>query len=730
MSDDDPTRENSETDSTVPGGPGGASRIPPETIGAYRLMRRIGEGGMGAVWEARQETPIRRRVAVKWIKVGMDTERVIARFELERQTLAMLNHPSIAKVFDAGATSSGRPYFVMEYVEGRTLNRYCDERRLGVPERLELFIRVCEGVQHAHQKGVLHRDLKPGNVLVEEVDGRAVPKIIDFGIARATEADAGGGLTQIGEFVGTPAYMSPEQASAQSDVDTRTDVYSLGVMLYELMVGSLPIDPAAIRGRGLEGWLRSLREESPERPSQRFTTVAAKQSEIAEHRHTDPGRLRKELRGDLDWIVMRAIEKERERRYPSASELAADIGRHLRHEPVLAGPPSVSYRAKKFVRRHRLGVAAASVVAISLIAGVIATTTAMVRAIRAERAARIEAQTATRVSDFLVGIFDLADPGSARGNTVTAREILDRGVTRIREDLGAEPETRARLLETMGRVYRSLGLYDEARPLLEEALTVRESLPEGSAAETAHVLMVLSGLLQRTSSLEEALSAARRAQAICAAPDSGCSREVSVQIATNVGAILLSVKRYEEAKSALRDALALAETTLGPDHVEVGKILSVVGVLANREKRYEDAVVSYRRALPIVRRERGEIHPETAAVLNNLGNALKRSGDTHGAREAIEQALAIQRSLYDGDHADLASTLNSLAEACATGGDVECAVASARESLSMRRRIFGDDHKETIRSARTLHDAFRAAAREAEARELESRFPSGESDHR
>jgi non-specific serine/threonine protein kinase/serine/threonine-protein kinase len=657
----------------------------------------------------------------------MDTERVIARFELERQTLALLNHPSIAKVLDAGATDSGRPFFVMEFVEGETLNRYCDRKCLGIQDRLELFIRVCDGVQHAHQKGIIHRDLKPSNILVEEVDGQPLPKIIDFGIARATEQDEmAGGLTRFGEFVGTPSYMSPEQATAHADLDTRTDVYSLGVILYEIMVGSLPIDPESLRGHGLEGLLRALREHSPDRPSQRFTTVGMKQSRIAELRHTDPTHLRRQLRGDLDWIVMRALEKERERRYPSVSELGADIRRHLRHEPVLAGPPSVSYRARKFVRRHRVGVAAAGLVALSLVAGVIATTTAMVRALRAEREARIEAETATRVSDYLVGIFDLADPGTARGNTITAREILDLGVERIREELQGEPEVRAKLLETMGRVYRSLSLYDEARPLLEEALRVREGLPGTDPEETGQVLMILSGLLQKTGNVEEALLVAGRASDLCGEEGAGCSEQFSVQIATNIGAILLSARRYEEARPALLHALDLAESSFGADDVEVGKILINLGVLENRVKHYPDAVEYYRRALPIVREANGEMHPMTAAVLNNLGNAYKRTGDLVEARSSIERALVIHRKLYSADQDDLAATLNALAEVCLLTDDVECAVENAEESLAMRLRILGDGHRRTLASARTLYDAYRSAGKEAGAGEIATRYAVSE----
>lgn len=730
MSDDDGTRtrrDDAESDRTRTVGETEAGfRIADgNRIGPYRFVRKLGEGGMGAVFEALQERPLRRRVALKLIKVGMDTERLIARFELERQTLASLNHPAIAKVYDAGATETGRPYFAMEYVDGLPLVRYCDEKRLDVDARLDLFVRVCEGVQHAHQKGILHRDLKPSNVLVEEVDGRPGPKIIDFGIARATQTgDDGPGLTVAGEFVGTPAYMSPEQAVSRDDVDTRTDVYSLGVMLYELVTGSLPIDPRTIRERGLEEMLRALREDPPERPSHRITTIGARRAEIAELRHTDPSHLRRELRGDLDWIVLRALEKDRERRYPSVSELAADIGRHRRHEPVLAGPPSVVYRTKKFVRRHRIGVAAATLVVLSLVGGIVASTSAMIRARRAEREARIEAQTATRVSDFLVELFDVVDPGTARGNTVTAREILDRGVERIHDDLGDEPEIRAKLLETMGRVYRSLSLFDEARPLLEEAVTVRETLPGGSPLETGRVLMVLSGLLFKLGNLEEALASAERARSLFEEAGPAGRGEIP-RIWTNLGAIHLAAGRVEAGRAALLLALESAENEYGPHDPEVAKNLINLGALERRAGNLDESVAYYGRALEIALATRGEVHPETAAALNNLGNAQKRKGDLGEARRALERALAIQKRLYAEDHADLASAMNSLAEVCGLAGDLECALGNARAALEMRERIFGPAQRETLRSARTLEDALLAAGRAAEAGALRARYDLG-----
>jgi non-specific serine/threonine protein kinase/serine/threonine-protein kinase len=334
---------------------------PAETAGMvidrYHLLQKIGEGGMGEVWLAEQNEPVRRRVAVKLVKAGMNTREVIARFESERQALALMDHPAIAKVFDAGSTPQGTPYFVMEYVAGVPITTYCDNHRLSTRERLELFMHVCEGVQHAHQKAIIHRDLKPSNILVTELDGCPAPKIIDFGVAKALaqKLTANTLLTRVGVLVGTPEYMSPEQAlSSGEDIDTRTDVYSLGVILYELLAGAPPLD---FRKIAFEEFLRKLREEEPPKPSTKIRTLGPASTTTAKNRGTDLPNLARQLRGDADAIALKALEKERARRYPTPLELANDIARHLHNEPVTAHPPSVGYRARKYVRRHRMGVA-------------------------------------------------------------------------------------------------------------------------------------------------------------------------------------------------------------------------------------------------------------------------------------------------------------------------------------------------------------------------------------
>ena len=412
---------------------------PGDNIGPYRLHRRLGEGGMGVVWLAEQTEPISRRVALKVIKFGMDSRRVVARFATERQVLARLDHPNFARVYDAGTTDTGRPYFAMEYVHGMAITDYCDKHKLDTNQRIELFLKVCEGVQHAHQNAIIHRDLKPHNVLVTVQGDQAIPKIIDFGVAKAidqrlTEQTV---FTELGHFIGTPEYMSPEQADvSDQDIDTRTDIYSLGALLYELFTGQMPFDSKELRRQGIDEIRRRIREDDPLPPSARVSRLEP-DTQVITQRHTNSvSKLAREVRGDLDWITMKAMEKDRTRRYNSPKEMADDLRRHLNNEPVLASPPSAFYRTQKFVRRHTVGVAFAALTTVMLIAFA-ATMTVQAGRIATERdRANAEAETASQVSEFLVKLFDVSDPSESRGNTVTAREILDAGAERVQTGPG------------------------------------------------------------------------------------------------------------------------------------------------------------------------------------------------------------------------------------------------------------------------------------------------------
>ncbi|MFY9529154.1 MAG: serine/threonine-protein kinase, partial [Candidatus Acidiferrales bacterium] len=463
----EPSRDADATLDTAASGTPAADRgaTEPKSIGPYRLVQKLGEGGMGQVWLAEQTAPLRRQVALKLIRAGMYDDALLQRFQSERQSLAIMDHPSIAKVFDAGATPDGQPFFVMEYVQGISITTYCDQKRLKIRERLELFIKVCEGVQHAHQKAIIHRDLKPANILVVEVDSKPTPRIIDFGLAKATTPEAAGEsmFTQGGGFVGTPAYMSPEQADpGVQGIDTRTDVYSLGVILYELLTGSLPFDTNKWQKQPLHEVLRQLREEDPPRPSTKIGTEKESSSAMAEMRSTEPKQLASLLRGDLDWITMKALEKDRARRYGTPSELAADLLRYLNHEPIVARAASAGYRLQKYVRRHRVGVAVVAVIAGLLIAF------AGVQGAQLRRITR-ERDRANRITDFMTSMFKVSDPSEARGNSVTAREILDKASKDAGAGLAKDPELQAQMMNVMGRVYTNLGLYPHAQSLVEQA---------------------------------------------------------------------------------------------------------------------------------------------------------------------------------------------------------------------------------------------------------------------
>src|SRR4051812_36651174 len=458
------------------------SERPGTIIGPYKLLQQIGEGGMGVVFMAEQMEPIQRTVAFKIIKPGMDTRQVIARFEAERQAVAMMDHPNIAKVLDTGTTDSGRPYFVMELVKGVPITKYCDDKQLPLRARLELFVQVCQAVQHAHQKGIIHRDIKPNNVLVAEYDDHAIPKVIDFGVAKAiaqklTERTM---FTEFGQVLGTMEYMSPEQSKFnQLDIDTRSDIYSLGVLLYELLAGSTPVEGKRLKNAAFDEMLRIIREEEPPTPSMRLTGSATLPS-IAANRQIDPARLSKDVRGELDWIVMKALEKDRNRRYEPAAGFAADIDRHLQDEPVEAGAPSAIYRFRKFARRNKAALVSSAVVAAALFLGLVGTTWEAIRATHAERIAKSEAAISQAVNGFLDrDLLGQAHPyvpydryKEPRGELKLAT-VLDRAAENLDGRFPDQPLVEAALRETIGSTYNLLGHADRSIPHLKRAAELR-----------------------------------------------------------------------------------------------------------------------------------------------------------------------------------------------------------------------------------------------------------------
>ncbi len=502
-------------------------------IGQYKLLRKIGEGGMGTVFIAEQNQPVKRTVAVKIIKAGMDSRRVIGRFEAERQALALMDHPNIARVLDAGTADSSRPFFVMELVEGIPITKYCDQHRLTPRERLQLFVPVCQAVQHAHQKGIVHRDLKPTNVLVARYDERAVPKIIDFGVAKAigTGLAERTELTEFGSVIGTLEYMSPEQAEpGQPDIDTRSDIYSLGALLYELLTGTTPLQPKRLHGAALLELLRVVREEEPPTPSSRLSTTEELPS-IAANRHLEPKKLSGLVRGDLDWIVMKCLEKDRTRRYETANGLARDLERFLHDEPVEARSPSAGYRLRKFTRRHRKMLATAAAFVLLLIVGATVSTWQAVRA-TAERDAKEEARQAEAgqrrqavaekqradeeaaiakaVNEFLqhdlLGQADIGNQpaGAERNKNITVRELLDRAAENVRAKFKGQELTEAAIRLTLGNAYRAIGEYPEAQKHLERSLELRKQKLGAKNPDTLRGASSLADLLRNRGQFSEA----------------------------------------------------------------------------------------------------------------------------------------------------------------------------------------------------------------------------------
>jgi eukaryotic-like serine/threonine-protein kinase len=666
-------------------------------IGPFRLLQMLGEGGMGEVWLAEQKTPIHRTVALKLIKAGMDTKAVVARFESERQALALMDHPNIAQVYEAGSTSEGRPYFVMEYVPGVPITEYCDKHRLTMKERLDLLMQVCDGVQHAHQKAIIHRDLKPSNVLVVQQDNKAVPKIIDFGLAKATGQRLTDKtmFTELGVLMGTPEYMSPEQADQrEQNIDTRTDVYSLGVILYELLVGVLPFEMNTLRVAGLDAILRVIREQEPPKPSTRVRSMGDGSSAAAEKRREDSRSFARHLQGELDWITMKALEKDRARRYGTPSELSADISRYLHGEPVVAGPATTAYRIRKYAARHRIGLSAAAGVLL-LVIGFVATQAVELHRIRLERdRATRERDRATRVTDFMTSMFKVSDPSEARGNSVTAREVLDQASKDIDTGLKKDPELQAQMMYVMGDVYDNLGLYRRAQSLQQRTMEIRQRVLGPESPETLRSMFAVARTLDQQGSYTEAEALQRQTldlQRHVLGPE---NPDISASM-NNLANVLVDEGRYAEAEKLYRETLDIRRRVLGPEHPDTLVAVNNLASVLDNEGRYAEAETLYRETLDTLRRVLGPEHPDTLGLMHNLTNVLVDEGRYAEAEKLNRETLDIRRRVLGPEHPDTLGSMVDLSVILIEMGEYAEAENLLKQARDIQRRVLGPDHPNT-----------------------------------
>jgi eukaryotic-like serine/threonine-protein kinase len=697
-------------------------------FGGFRILRQLGSGGMGQVFLAEQNVPMTRRVALKLIRAALITPELAARFAIEQQALARLEHPAIARLYEAGTAQGGFPWFAMEWVDGAPLTEYADSRQLSIAQRLTLFTRVCEGVRHAHRRGILHRDLKPSNILVAEIDGIAHPKIIDFGIAKALDTPDGGGSLTGADVIGTPAYLAPEAlgiGDGQGDLDTRVDVYALGVILYELLAGARPHQ---LSGTSLMQMIREVAESEAPTPLQRFRALPApERTQAAQLRGLPEPALERVLAGELGWIATHAVARQRDERYGSVDALLGDLERHGRNEPLSVAPPSAWYRLKKLLRRRRGPAMAIAAVFVSLVGGIIAFSLAAERADREATAAQQARLEAEQVVGFLTSLFEQADPSRSRGNTLTAREVLDSGAQRIRSELSEQPQLRGALLRTLGSVYESMGLYPQAQPLLEEAQQQARSTREqalaltvlarlraqqgqyaqasamfGQALQQADQEAILShselaGMLNRYGTNERLLGRMEHAAALhfrelaLRIADYGPSNTATAPAYYALAYIAYDRRDYRSAELLLERTIAIYQSADGPDHRSLAGPLRALADVYDDQGRRAEAEPLYLRSLAITETVYGPDHPNVALQANNLGVSYYLQDRLDEALVFLTRSLQINEKRLPADHPELGNPNLNLGLVYLKRGDYAAAEARFRHTLALWKGRIPDD---------------------------------------
>lgn len=737
-----------------------------ERIGPYKLLQQIGEGGFGTVWMAEQSEPISRRVALKIIKLGMDTKEVIARFGAERQALAMMDHPNIARVLDAGATDNGRPFFVMELVKGMPITKYCDEAGLDTRQRLELFRDVCAAIQHAHHKGIIHRDIKPSNVLVTLYADKPVVKVIDFGIAKATQGKLTEEtlFTRFEQIIGTPAYMSPEQADLSAvDIDTRSDIYALGILLYELLTGKPPFDAKTLMSAGYDEMRRVIREVEPPKPSQRLGTLAKEErTTLAKARKIGTDELGGLVEADLDWIVMKAIDKDRSRRYETASAFAADIARHLQNEVIAARPPNASYLLGKLIRRHKFAFATGSAIVTSLILGITVSVWQAVRATRAENQATTEADRATAaerqareetvraiaaerktadamvavaaerdakenaradaeaISTFLTQLLQSPDP-KRDGYTITVAEILGPAAKKLESALADQPARRVLLQATLGQTYHSLGLYREAIPLKE---SVRDYHVAESGPEHPDTLAAMHSLATTYHSADRSDDAIRIQEEVLALRRKIQGPEHALTISTmrSVANSYHTAGRREEALKLQEEVLELRRQQDGPEHPRTLSAMHSLAGLYHSNGRLEESLKMREEVLALRRKVLGPEHARTIATLGSLASSYAHSERRGEAVKLLEEVLAIHRKRLGPEHPTTITSVSRLAKSYSDAGREDEALKLREEVVALSRKVLGPEHRTTLRNTLNLSWSYDATGRSKEAIEMQEKL--------